>query len=139
MEEGTVPLCNSTFGGSFKNPEYDCGRELNKLVYSKIPTKMKIPPRFKFMSFRRHNRQLEIVKKDLKNAYEVILQHVHNHSHEEVNELVLEVRKSYPNYQHELAIAEKKIKNLELKVKLLQLQIYLLENGGTNRDYIMMS
>jgi hypothetical protein len=31
MEEGTVSLRNSTFGRSFENPEYDCGRELNQI------------------------------------------------------------------------------------------------------------
>lgn len=96
--------------------------------------KMKIHPRFKFMTFRRHNRQLSMVEGELKNSYEVILNHVHNHSHEEIKELVLEVREAYPNYhyQHELALAERKIKKLELKVKLLQLQIRLLEQGSND-------
>jgi len=88
---------------------------------------MKIPTRFKFMTFQRHNRQLTMVEGELKNAYEVILDHVHNYSHEEIKELVLEVKNSYPNYQHELAMTERKIKTLELKVKLLQFQLILLE------------
>jgi hypothetical protein len=91
---------------------------------------MKIPSGFRFMTFRRHNRQLSMVEGELKNAYEVILDHVHNHSHEEIRDLLLKVRESYPSYQHELAMAERKIKNLESKVKLLQFQLFLL--GCTN-------
>jgi hypothetical protein len=131
MEKGTVSLGDSTLGGSFKNPEYDCCRELNLLINFYL--EMKVPARLKFMSFGHHIRRVEMVQGELKNAYEVILDHVHNHSHEEIKGMVLEAEKLYPPHIYELAMVERKIKTLESKVKLLQLQVIRLE-GRTDRD-----